>query len=148
MLVRRGTVADVSEGAALPHGRQHDRCPPPRRGGNDGGAGADDGGGGGGVRLALIVDGAAAVRLGGRAVAWLDRGDFVGELNLAHDDDDGEDRGGGGGAGRIDVRATRRTRYIYWNGDALDELFVQQPAVRHAIEHVWNTQVYYGAGLR
>ena len=75
--------------------------------------------------LLLIFSGEVEVAIGGRIVATLRDGRFLGEMSYVS-----------GGAASATVRTTERTRLVVWPKDELQKLFARNPSLRFAFQAV------------
>jgi hypothetical protein len=86
-----------------------------------------------GERLAdvmLIYNGAVAVEVGGREVARLKDGSFIGEMSFIS-----------GGAATASVKALERTRYLCWSQAELRRLLNRNPSMHFAMQTILNTDL-------
>jgi hypothetical protein len=75
--------------------------------------------------LILISNGRASVEAGGRCIAHLGPGEFVGEMSLVTGD-----------LATATVRADEPVRYLAWPKAALDRLLTRYPSMRFAMQAV------------
>jgi Popeye protein conserved region len=78
----------------------------------------------------LIYNGLVSVEVGGKTVAYLKDGSFIGEISFIT-----------GGLATATVKALEQTRYISWSKEDLRQLLNRNPSMRFAMQTVLSTDL-------